>query len=141
MEAQLIQQSLLEFQPRTSFTILNNGAVINLDFNEITHVSKYGNETVIHTQMTRYRTYHSLQEIINDLPVNDFFSINQKQVIALKYINGIKRKRIQVGDYFLWLTKEARRQLIGRIQKQLDEEYVFYDGNVIKRLPDHGVHL
>ena len=124
MERELLhQEKLLEFYPKTSFTILSKGRVVNISIIEITHVSKYGNETVIYTSNNNYRTYHSIQEILNDLPVNDFFRVHKSHVISLKYMNGVKRNRIVMGEYQLPVSKYYKLRLLSAMKSILNEGY------------------
>ncbi len=105
MEKELIHTgTLLKFDPKTSFTILSKGHVVNVHFSEITHISKKGNVTVIHTPTQRWRTYHSLQEILNDLPVNDFFRVHKSQVVALKFNEGYLEGNVIVQGQCIPMT-------------------------------------
>lgn len=135
MEKELIQQQiLLEFYPKTSFTIICKGRVVSISFEVITHVSKYGNETVIYTKGRSYRTYNSLQEILNDLPVNEFFRVHRSHIVSLRVMNGIKRKRIRAGEYYLPVSRYYRVQLLSRLGSILDREFIFYETNTVKAL-------
>jgi DNA-binding LytR/AlgR family response regulator len=117
----------LEFQPKSSFTIISNGRVVKISIDEITHVSCYGNETVIYTIDKSYRTHHYFPEIMNDLPLGEFFLLNQSHIIAIKYMNGVKGKRIRVRDYFLPVSKDCKAKLIALLKNKLDKEYLFYE--------------
>lgn len=128
MEQELLQQHLLlEFQPKTSFTIISKGRVVSIGFAEITHVSKYGNDVVIYTANEEYRTCHSLQEILNDLPVNEFLRVHRSHIVSLKWMQGVKRTRIVVGGYYIPISKYYQTQMIGRLGNILDREFLFYD--------------
>lgn len=127
MEKELLKEPLIEFEPRTAIAIISKGKVVSIGFDEITHVSKYGNESVVYTTESCYRSYYSLQEILNELPVNDFFRIHRSHIISLKYMNGVKRKRIKAGDYYLPVSKYFKIQLIKRLQQLLDKECSFFN--------------
>lgn len=99
MEKELLQEQLIKVHPKTSFTILSKGRVVSIQFEKITHISKYGNETVIYTHSGSYKTINSLQEIMNDLPVYDFFRVHRSHITSIRNIDGVKRKRIVVGEY------------------------------------------
>jgi len=119
-------EQLVEFLPKTSLCFISIGNVVAIPFGEITHISKYDNETVIYAGTNSYRTHHNLQEIMNDLPVNDFFRIHKSHVISLRYMNGVKRKRIRVGEYYLSLSNYYKVQLIRRLGERLEKEYEFF---------------
>lgn len=127
MEKELLIEPLIQFQPKTAIAIISKGKVVSIAFGEITHVSKYGNESVIYTAESSYRTYYSLQEILNDLPVNDFFRIHRSHIISLKHMNGVKRKRILVEEYYLPVSKYFKIQLIKKLREVLDKECRFFD--------------
>ena len=141
MEQELLQsKGLLEYHPKTSFAILSKGRVVSIRINEITHVSKCGNETVIYTATlsscapnlsvvseggTCYKTFHSLQEIMNDLPVNDFCRIHKSHIVSLRCINEVKKKRIQVGEYYLPVSTYYKVQLCSSLAMLLDRHFYF----------------
>lgn len=126
METKVLSDRLIEFTPKTSFTIICKGRVVNIEFSQITHISKYGSETVIYTMASEYRTRYSLQEIMNDLPVNDFFRIHRSHIIALHFMNGVKKKWICVGEYLLPISKYYKGQVIKSLQSFLDKEFEFF---------------
>ncbi len=123
---ELINKQLKEFYPKTSFNIICKGRVVNIGFKEITHVSKYGYEVVIYTKENQYRTRHSLQEIMNDLPVNDFFRVHKSHIVSLRFMNGIERRRVRVLDYYLPMSAYYKMQLKKSLQKILDKSCEFY---------------
>lgn len=114
---------MLEFHPKTSFTIISKGRVVNLRFDEITHVSKYSNEVAIYTRETSYRIYINLKEIMQDLPANDFFRIHKSHIISLKHMSGIKEKKIMVGEYRLPVSNHYKLRMKAHLKKILDEKY------------------
>ena len=126
MERELIQKKyLLEFQPKTSFCFISKGRIVNVGFDEITHVSKWGSETIIHTTNKKFRTYLSLQEILNDLPVNGFARLSRSHIVSLRHMNGVKKKRIVVGEYYLPVSKYYKLQLCKKLALLLDRNYFF----------------
>lgn len=126
METQIFSDRLIEYTQKTSFSIICKGRVVNIEFRQITHISKYGSETVVYTMTGEYRTRYSLQEIMNDLPVNDFFRIHRSHILALGFMNGVKKKRVCVGEYFLPISKYYKTQVIKAIQSLLAKEYEFF---------------
>lgn len=126
METKVLSGRLIEYTPKTSFTIICKGRVVNIEFSQITHISKYGSETVIYTMTSEYRTKYSLQEIMKELPVNDFFRIHRSHILALHFMNGVKKKRICVGEYLLPISKYYKHQLIKSIQSFIDKEIDFF---------------
>lgn len=130
MNEKLIQkEQLIEFHPKTSFTVMSKGRVVSIVFDEISHVSKYGNDVVIYTANEEYRTCYSLQEILHDLPVNDFFRVHRSHIVSLRNMNGVKRKRIMVGEYYLPVSGYYKMQMIRRLVNILDREFLFYEEN------------
>ncbi len=128
MEKELIQQEkLLEFRPKTSITAISGGRVVNILFAEITHVSKYGNESVIYTVNNSYRTYHSLKSLLTDLPVNDFFQVHQSHIVSLRHMAGVRKGRLIVGDYYVPLSKNYKVELLARLKETLVREYFFIE--------------
>lgn len=124
MEQQFIQKDeLLKFDPKSSFTILSKGHVVSVGFTDITHVSKHGNETIIHTPYGKWRTYHSLQEILDELPVSDFFRVHKSQVVALKFIDGFEGPYVIVQGKPIPMTHYYRMLLIRQLRDILNQGY------------------
>lgn len=120
-------EQFLEYTAKTSFTVISKGRVISIDFVGITHVSKYGNETIVYTKENAYRTYNSLQEILNDLPVNEFFRVHRSHIVSLKFINLIRKKRIRVGEIYLPISKYYKHQLCKQLAQLLDRNCFFME--------------
>ncbi len=100
---------------------------MSIPFAEITHVSKFGNESVIYTVSNSYRTYHSLKGILTYLPVNDFFLIHQPHIVSLRHMDGVRKGRLVVGEYYVPMSKNYKVQLLVRLKEILDREYVFME--------------
>ena len=127
MEKELIMQNeLLAVQPKSAITVISKSRIVNIAFDRITHVSKYGYESVIYTGDEQYQTRLSLQEIMNELPVNNFFRIHKSYIISLRHIIGVSKKRIIVGEYSLPASGYYKLQVIKRLQNLLDKEYEFH---------------
>ena len=71
---------------------------MHIDFKEITHISKDGCESIIYTVTGKFRVYSSLQDLLNDLPVNDFFRVSKSHIVSLQFMNGVKGNKIIVAD-------------------------------------------
>lgn len=133
MEKELIQQQELQaFQPKTPVCFISRGCVVNVKYEEITHLSKYGNETVVYTVDNSYRTYNSLQEILKGLPVNDFFRVHRLHVVSLKWMEGVIKKKIAVGEFYLPVSECYKVSLLASLKEKLDREYFFYEENTSK---------
>lgn len=91
MEKEIVKEYYLEVHPKTSFTVISKGRGINLLFDEITYMIKFGYETIIYRQGRDYITHYSLQNIQNDLSVNQFFRIHKTHFVSLKFIGNIKK--------------------------------------------------
>ena len=124
MQPKLLRKGqVLRFDPKSSFTILSKGHVVNLPFSEITLITKQGHETLIHTPDGHWRTYHSLQEILHELPVNDFFRVHKSQVVALRFVEGFDGCRVRVGGQSIPMTNYYRMMLISQLADILNKGY------------------
>lgn len=128
MEKELIRDQLLEFEPKTSFTVISKGRVVNIGFAEISHIRKFGSEVIVYASNREYRTKYSLQDIMNELPVNDFFRIHKSHIVSLKHIDGIKRNRVQIGNTFLEMSNYyyCKAQMIAELARQLNQLIEFH---------------
>ncbi len=126
MEKQILQEIFLEYHPKTSFTVISKGRVVRIEFDEVTHVRKFGYETIIYTIDREYRTKYSLQDIMNELPVNDFFRVHKSHIVSLKHTNSIKRSKIRIGDLYLQVSNYYRIQMIKRLGEILEQRYSWF---------------
>jgi DNA-binding LytR/AlgR family response regulator len=126
MEHEIVQQEKpLEYYPKSSFTVLSKGKVVSIGFDEITHISKHGCEMMINTITNRFKTHHSLLEILNDLPVNEFFQVHRSHIVSLQYIQRMNRNKIIVNNINLPITKYYKEQICKRLAMILDWNYLF----------------
>lgn len=125
MEKTVMQPQLLIFQPKTSLTFISKGRMINIPFEEITHVRKFGPDVIVYGCGREYRTKYSLQEIMNDLPVNEFFRVHRSHIVALKHVASVKKGKIQVQNVWLPVSVYYKRQLCESLGTILNREYEF----------------
>lgn len=118
MEKQIINEKLLRYCPKTSLTVISVGRVVSIGFDELVHIRKFGCEVVIYTGSREYRTRYSLQDILNELPVNDFFRVHKSHIISLCQVKTVEKNRIRVGDKWLPFSGYYRT-LMTRHQAQL----------------------
>jgi DNA-binding LytR/AlgR family response regulator len=123
MEKQIIQEQLLEYHPKMSLTVISYGRVINIGLDELVHIQKLGCEVMIHTDSSDYRTKYSLQDILNDLPVNDFFRINKSHIVSQAKMKVIGRCTIRIGERIVSISKYYKMHMIKRLGEILDRGY------------------
>ena len=124
MKQELVQtEMLVEFNPKTSFTIICKGLLVSIEFDAIPHISKYGNQTVIYTSDSCYKTCSSLQEILHDLPVNEFFRVHRSHIVSLKHVTGIKKIKMKVADNWLPMSAYYKRQIVKSLGRVLNSWY------------------
>ncbi len=122
MEKELLRnKQLLIYKPVESICFISKGRLENIPMESIVHIEKYGMETRIHTVSREYITYHSLQELLQELPENDFVRVHRSHIVSLDKVRRIERyflviqnKRIPVSDYY----KELLKKKLGRILEQ-----------------------
>lgn len=92
----------------------------------IVHIEKFGMETRIYTSVREYITFHSLQELLQELPVNDFARVHRSHIVSLDNVIKVERchlavnnKRIPVSDYY----RELLKKKLGRI---LEHRYKWF---------------
>ena len=126
MEQQIIQNKLLVYHPKTSLTVISKGRVVSIGFDELVHIRKLGCEVVIHTENRDYRTRYSLQDILNDLPVNEFFRVHKSHIISLKNLRCVAKDKIRIGERLVPLSNYYRVQMIKRFGEILDQGYTWF---------------
>lgn len=123
MEKQIIKEQLLEYHPKTSLTVISSGRVVSICFNELIHIRKFGSEVVIHTGNREYRTKYSLQDILNDLPVNEFFRVHKSHIVSLKKMSVVGRNKIRIGARIVPVSKYYKMQMIQGLGEMLERGY------------------
>ncbi|HEX7903911.1 MAG TPA: LytTR family DNA-binding domain-containing protein [Chitinophagaceae bacterium] len=111
----------------TSFYFTCNDSEICLDLDAISHISKYGNEVVIYTSATSFRTKHKIKDLQVQLPENLFFRIHRSHIISLKYLDGYKRRRVRINGDYLPVSINSKLRLITELKKRVDQSFRFYD--------------
>lgn len=123
MEKQIIQEQLLEYHPKTSVTVISSGRVVSIGFEELVHIRKFGCEVVIHTDSREYRTKYSLQDILNDLPVNEFFRVHRSHIVSLKNMSVAGRNKVRMGKCIVPVSRYYKMQMIKRLGEILERGY------------------
>ena len=114
--------NLLQFYPKNSFTVISKGRVVNIPFADIIYIKKYANETFIHTTHSIFATCMSLQQLLNDLPVNSFFRIHRSYVVSLPFLKGISRHSLLAGAEVLPISAYYKQQLLAQLKFILSPE-------------------
>lgn len=121
MQKELLQdKQILVFHPKASLCFISRGRVMNVQFEEITFITRRGGYAFIYTIVGSYQTSMSLQEILYELPVNEFFRINRCQAISLRFMDGAKDNKIKLGKQLLTITNYYKAKLIARLGEILD---------------------
>lgn len=115
------------FIPGSSLTVLSCGRHVSISIASIMQISKYGYETVIYTTTESYRTVHSLQDLLQDLPEDEFHRVHRSHIIALKHIRGVKKKKVIMGEFFVPVSVYYYRILMSYLQERINKEYHFIE--------------
>lgn len=126
MERELIQKQILAYHPKTSLTVICKGRVVSIGFDELICARKFGNEVLIYTDKSEYRTRYSLQDILNDLPVNEFFRVHKSHIISLKKIKTISGNTVSLVEYKVPLSKYYKVQMIKQLGEMLEKKYSWF---------------
>lgn len=123
---ELIKVIGLVIEERKSFSVISKSRVVNIVFEEVTHIRKFGSEAVIYTNEREYRTKLSLQEIMNELPANEFYRVHRSHIISRKFLSCVNGMKIKVRDHFLPISKYYKVQIIAQLGKQLNQVLEFH---------------
>lgn len=128
MQKQKTKPALLEFQPRTTLTILCRGHVRSIQFADIIYISRCVSHSVLLTAEGNYSTPYSLAELLNDLPVNDFFRVHKSHIVSLRHIQAIHGNSLTVAGQTLPFTDYYKKQMTLDIARQLGRlaEFFFF---------------
>ena len=127
MEKELIKIKLLLYKPKTSLTVICKSRVVKILFESITHIGKDGNDTVIYSTEGEYRTALSLQDLLRDLPVNEFFKVHPSNVVALRYVTAIRNLHLKVNDQWVPMSAYFKKHLVKALGMMLDRYFDFFE--------------
>lgn len=134
MEKELLEQEkLMLYKPKEALTVISGGRVLRILFGEIIRISKLGSETRIITSSGEYKTRYSLQELLNDLPVNDYFRVHRSHIISFQRITGITKTRIMLGDTGVPFSDYFRLQMKKRLGELVERGYREMTAPLIRR--------
>ncbi len=91
-------------------------------FDEVTHVSSHGIETVIYTIHERYRTFYSIYEILCRLPAGRFFKVHKDHLVNIDYVDRIEQLEVVLGRIKVPATYYYRAQLAQALQERSKKE-------------------
>src|SRR6186713_2138682 len=118
---------VLEYPVKISLTVLSAGRVTAIPFEEIKYIRKYGEHTIIETINLSFKTPLSLQEIMEDLPFNDFFRVSRSAIINGRYITAVHGKKIMIGVTAVPVTRYYKKQMKQRFENMLNDELHFLE--------------
>ena len=119
------QQTDLSEYNTSFFFVHSSGRSISLAFDAITHISKCADEVIIYTLEENYSTRHSLKEILEVLPGQQFFRINRAQIIAIAFISRIHKNRAVVNGHYLLIASDYRVQFYSALKRLVNDHYDF----------------
>ncbi len=122
MEKELLRnKQVLIYKPVESICFISKGRLENIPMKLIVHIEKYGMETRIHTVCREYITYHSLQELLQELPENDFARVHRSHIVSLGNVIKTERCHLVVNNLSIPMSgyyKELLKNKLGRILEQ-----------------------
>lgn len=122
MEQELKKQhKLFEFIPKESICFICKGRLENIHLQSIVYIEKSGMETRIHTVSREYITYHSLQELLQELPDNDFARVHRSHIVSLGNVRKVEQYHLVINNLRLPVSdnyKELLKRKLGRILEQ-----------------------
>lgn len=130
MEQQVaLRKGLLEYVPKQSICFISKGRLENIPMASIVHIEKSGMETRIHTVGREFITYHSLQELLQDLPENEFAKVHRSHIVSLDNVRRVERGHLVVKNLRIPLSayyKELLKKKLGRI---LEQQYMWFSSH------------
>ena len=123
MEQLITPSTVHQFTPATAFTLICGGRVVTISFDELVRVEKKGRQALLYTKESIYRTHRSLEEIMKELPVNNFVRITTRHIIALAYVTRFGKNFVFIYDTLLPMTRNYKKQLIRLLGWQLNQSY------------------
>lgn len=113
MELQATSTPLLAYIPKTSLTVISAGHVMNIAFADILSIRSQGLYTIIYTAEKEYKTSYSLQELLHDLPILDFFRVSRSRIVCRALLSTV------------FITNHYKLIAIQKLQRILDQSVFF----------------
>lgn len=115
----------LEYIPRQSICFIIKGRLENVAIKDIVHIEKSANDTVIRTRQQEFITYHSLQELLRELPENEFARVHRSHIVSLSAVLEFRGDHIRLGHRKVPLTAYYKKQIMIKLGRILEQEYAW----------------
>jgi len=105
--------------------------IADYDIKDISHISRFGNTTIIYTKDECCHSMHTLSALNNLLPKNRFLRIHPMHIVSLQYITGFYKKWIVVGGFYLPTTPVHIARFKKELLNQINQQYIFFSAKNI----------
>jgi DNA-binding LytR/AlgR family response regulator len=109
------------FMPAAELVIISNGNFSFVPFNEIIRIIKKGHELAVITATKAYPCSQTMEEILRELPENQFARVQKSHIISLEHFELLKGT-IQITRYF-------KKELNKKLGKMLEQQYRYFTFN------------
>ena len=99
----------LDEQKELKFFVKQAGAMIPLDFNEVTHIEGDDNYAIFHTNSGKHTVAHTLKEIDNKLSNRGFCRVHKKYIINLSKVDRIEQSVLFIEETMIPIGKAYRK--------------------------------
>lgn len=113
----------LEYIPRQSICFISKGRLENVLMREIIHIEKVSTDTLIRTRQQEFITYHSLQELLRELPENEFARVHRSHIVSLAAVDGFRGDYLRLDKRKVPLTEYYKKQLKIKLGRILEQQY------------------
>lgn len=122
MEKELTIAQLQTIQPAQAFTLICGGRVVRVMFADIVRIARCGSQAMIYTSNSIYQTHRSLQDLLNDLPAQQFFRVNRCHIVALNKVTRFTKRKVFIQGQVIAQTDYYRKQLIAELRWILERD-------------------
>ncbi len=122
MEKELTIAQLQTIHPAESFTLICGGRVVRVMFADIVRIARCGSQAVIYTSSSIYYTHRSLQDLLNDLPAQQFFRVNRCHIVALNEVTRFSKRKVFIQGQVIPLTDYYRKQIVSELHWILNRD-------------------
>lgn len=113
----------LEYIPRPSICFISKGRLENVAMKDIVHIEKSATGTVIRTRQQEFITYHSVQELLRELPENEFARVHRSHIVSLAAVVAFRGVHLRLDHREVPLTAYYKKQIMIKLGRILEQEY------------------
>ena len=93
----------------------SSGKTYKVLINDILYIESMGNYVTFFTKSGKIVTYHSMNQVLEILPVNDFIRIHKSYIISKKHIDNYEKHQVKIAGQNIPIGSTFRQKFLNDI--------------------------